>query len=231
MGGEKHQSFTLLLRHRGSPPHGRGKVFRLALLRLIDRITPAWAGKSIVKAFVQAEIKDHPRMGGEKGGSHYVWDGEKGSPPHGRGKDVRAVVGRNARGITPAWAGKRDRGLARAGHLQDHPRMGGEKLPRLRTACRRRGSPPHGRGKVRGVRQIIAGTGITPAWAGKSSSARSWKLDTRDHPRMGGEKMDEAAVSDLEEGSPPHGRGKARSALVFSAMVGITPAWAGKSFD
>ena len=48
--------------------------------------------------------------------------------------------------------------------------MGGEKVPRAVLNSLVRGSPPHGRGKVNQNRGRDIKSGITPAWAGKSSA-------------------------------------------------------------
>ena len=45
---------------------------------------------------------------------------------------------------------------------------------------------------------------------------------------MGGEKSQRALRSTALLGSPPHGRGKAFCYFVVDAVIGITPAWAGK---
>ena len=49
---------------------------------------------------------------------------------------------------------------------------------------------------------------ITPAWAGKSYLIGTGLGDTKDHPRMGGEKQKSGEADSKEIGSPPHGRGK-----------------------
>ena len=46
---------------------------------------------------------------------------------------------------------------------------------------------------------------------------------------MGGEKMASSARTPTPTGSPPHGRGKATLPMTNTALVRITPAWAGKS--
>ena len=66
MGGEKHRREVLRKRYKGSPPRGRGKVENALLLNLLDRITPAWAGKSPEHYEVTYYAEDHPRVGGEK---------------------------------------------------------------------------------------------------------------------------------------------------------------------
>ena len=51
---------------QGSPPLTRGKVGFLLLLMLIQRITPAYAGKSGNLARSHEILQDHPRLRGEK---------------------------------------------------------------------------------------------------------------------------------------------------------------------
>ena len=109
--------------------------------------------------------------------------------------------------------------------------------------------PPHMRGKVACADQTIQPDGITPAWAGKSPSCPTHSAARRDHPRMGGKSMTAPGRSSqtgdhprvggekitdpfdlrLYRGSPPRGRGKALLLLDAGVVVGITPAWAGKS--
>ena len=49
----------------------------------------------------------------------------------------------------------------------DHPRMGGEKTEDEFLAAVAKGSPPHGRGKVKRAFEPVLKMRITPAWAGK----------------------------------------------------------------
>ena len=107
--------------------------------------------------------------------------------------------------------------------------MGGEKT-RVKTKSQERsGSPPRGRGKA-GFRLMQAnGFGITPAWAGKSYLIGTGLGDTKDHPRVGGEKYRFSRTSMCTKGSPPRGRGKGSERLPKRGSLGITPAWAGKS--
>ena len=41
----------------------------------------------------------------------------------------------------------------------------------------------------------IRANGITPAWAGKSSETKTYKIKQKDHPRVGGEKTCEKQSS------------------------------------
>ena len=85
------------------------------------------------------------------------------------------------------------------------------------------------RGKVCNLLDSTFNAGITPAYAGKScrsqsSSGRGW-----DHPRICGEKTSRPREERAGVGSPPHMRGKAQIHLGLLVVLGITPAYAGKS--
>ena len=75
---------------------------------------------------------------------------------------------------------------------------------------------------------LPCGLGITPAWAGKSSTLTKSFPAIQDHPRVGGEKGSRYREQVRALGSPPRGRGKALLAECRHGVVGITPAWAGK---
>ena len=91
------------------------------------------------------------------------------------------------------------------------------------------GSPPRGRGKVFPRARRAAGRGIIPALAGKSPAPLIQSLDSRDHPRVGGEKGLRPQAGSMHRGSPPRGRGKVGNLSRVLCQLGITPAWAGKS--
>ena len=229
MGGEKRHSSTYKKAPRGSPPRGRGKVHAFTLLPTGRGITPAWAGKSILSVQRDCPLGDHPRVGGEKVLNIWIGYRRKGSPPRGRGKDLQADVKRNSGGITPAWAGKRKRSLPVAQRIGDHPRVGGEKPHRPRNPFSNAGSPPRGRGKALPSWKLPTDSGITPAWAGKSLEVFYDSRKGKDHPRVGGEKIQPTRLSSYLLGSPPRGRGKGPNHGAGNRLVRITPAWAGKS--
>ena len=51
---------------KGSPPPVRGKGAESVEYVLDDRITPACAGKSDIRAMIEDVFEDHPRLCGEK---------------------------------------------------------------------------------------------------------------------------------------------------------------------
>ena len=66
-------------------------------------------------------------MGGEKVKRYTDAGMVPGSPPRGRGKDVKDKAGHLPAGITPAWAGKSIQSSGPLHTAGDHPRVGGEK--------------------------------------------------------------------------------------------------------
>ena len=107
--------------------------------------------------------------------------------------------------------------------------MGGEKKRHRFIRFFQLGSPPHGRGKAYSWGKAHHGMRITPAWAGKRQRLECVMQQWRDHPRMGGEKVDKVTFFGVIQGSPPHGRGKVLNKNQPRFCSGITPAWAGKS--
>ena len=85
--GEKLLMNLVPLREQGSPPRMRGKDATRWLSNINSRITPAYAGKSLLISSSALSSRDHPRVCGEKqhepAGQHRCL----GSPPRMRGKD------------------------------------------------------------------------------------------------------------------------------------------------
>ena len=129
--------------------------------------------------------------------------------------------------------------------------MGGEKQSQSAPASAVIGSPPRGRGKAFSVLRRQFRFRITPAWARKRMLRCAARLWRRDHPRVGGEKQKFLAVLGDNQGSPPHGRGKAPKAKrpgrawgdhprmggektheqqLRAAYEGSPPRWRGKAF-
>ena len=145
--GEKPRIFFMSIRSAGSPPRMRGKGQPLYIVVSESGITPACAGKSLVRELLLIVSRDHPRVCGEKFRAYAkIWN-EWGSPPRMRGKaeDTRSA-GRTA-GITPACAGKSCSSTGRAGGRGDHPRVCGEKCGTHGLIAPVSGSPPRVRGK------------------------------------------------------------------------------------
>ena len=106
-----------------------------------------------------------------------------------RGKDMQDAISETSKGITPAYAGKRELDKAINYINEDHPRLCGEKISMLRTWFSRLGSPPPMRGKVFGFEIFSPVIRITPAYAGKSVAGVAVMALGQDHPRLCGEKL------------------------------------------
>ena len=105
--GEKVELLETLDFPVGSPPPMRGKAALLSSKIPRTGITPAYAGKSHRQADCWSDIRDHPRLCGEKCEIGKYGDGILGSPPPMRGKVVLADGYSGLCGTTPAYAGKR----------------------------------------------------------------------------------------------------------------------------
>ena len=151
----------------GSPPRVRGKDNLYGLLIHCPGITPACAGKSLLKVERMFDTQDHPRVCGEKLYYFPRFHYHIGSPPRVRGKVVACGVIIFAVGITPACAGKSCMLVSISYGSGDHPRVCGEKIQRPQINRINAGSPPRVRGKVLGEMSASQFTGITPACAGK----------------------------------------------------------------
>ena len=148
----------------------RGKEDGTTHWTINDGITPACAGKSLIRSRTGGLCRDHPRVCGEKGFRERVGRRCPGSPPRVRGKDSLLMLLSSLSRITPACAGKRSSFPVSRLLSRDHPRVCGEKSTSAIHRSGLTGSPP----RVRGKGNYSAGTerirGITPACAGKSDS-------------------------------------------------------------
>ena len=166
----------------------RGKDFSLFRDNGIDRITPAYAGKSKKKCIHSDLLGDHPRLCGEKPDNEFDEEYFEGSPPPMRGKGGGVSYENFAKRITPAYAGKRLFCVSRSVIVADHPRLCGEKYKYIKVTIHMVGSPPPMRGK----------------------GGRCWFRMTQneDHPRLCGEKSGYVEILEGNLGSPPPMRGK-----------------------
>ena len=113
---------------------------------------------------------------------------------------------------------------------QKYPRVCGEKKRCIMSSVIHRGSPPRMRGKAACRTCLYVASRITPAYAGKSFFWRNGQPGNEDHPRVCGEKTGQRGVCRSTLGSPPRMRGKVLNLLVICVLMGITPAYAGKSY-
>ena len=109
----------------------RGKVWNLLIYSTIPGTTPAYAGKSKLCSAMGSNVRDHPRLCGEKGLQVLGITSNRGSPPPMRGKDKSKGFKEWQTGITPAYAGKSNTVSGKKPLNKDHPRLCGEKSDSL----------------------------------------------------------------------------------------------------
>ena len=146
-----------------------------------------------------------------------------------RGKVQLRNGKQTSRGITPAYAGKRWTVAGTVAARWDHPRVCGEKASLMLASDAELGSPPRMRGKVREIKTGKSRRGITPAYAGKRRRCCAFRWLPWDHPRVCGEKGKYFIYVKRNQGSPPRMRGKGTAKACLRLLIGITPAYAGKS--
>ena len=167
-------------------------------------------------------------MCGEKRQGNMNKEVKVGSPPRMRGKVIGGFGVLVQIGITPACAGKSALCVNGGARSRDHPRMCGEKTAREFITYLIQGSPPRMRGREGQPGRVERGTGITPAYAGKSRPAVIIAGHFRDHPRVCGEERKRKKLTGWQRGSPPRMRGRAVRPVKPAKGPGITPAYAGK---
>ena len=106
----------------------RGKPEDMVAEIVGTRITPAYAGKTILVFNVAALLKDHPRVCGENPNSATTSSSLSGSPPRMRGKRMDSMRYGVSKRITPAYAGKTVVLDLRDFLFWDHPRVCGENV-------------------------------------------------------------------------------------------------------
>ena len=186
-------------------------------------------GKPCPSRTTRAASRDHPRACGENEKKVMNEKALRGSPPRMRGKLFFIPSISSFFGITPAHAGKTHLSKISCRAPWDHPRACGENQRQSRKTSTKRGSPPRMRGKRSTFPYKKTVAGITPAHAGKTTTASDYPVRHRDHPRACGENAAAYHVGNAREGSPPRMRGKLFSPAPNEVTIGITPAHAGKT--
>ena len=117
-------------------------------------------------------------------------DRPQGSPPRVREKLFAMLSAYGASRITPACAGKTSPNCSQSTQVEDHPRVCGKNRRTSCVSCRKRGSPPRVREKLRNIYIFRLVIGITPACAGKTILHSSRPDEQWDHPRVCGKNRD-----------------------------------------
>ena len=140
----------------------------------------------------------------------------------------RRLIARPVR-LTPAYAGKTSPSGHTTGALRAHPRVCGEDNRQSAKQAGARGSPPRMRGRRRRIRVDHIGSGLTPAYAGKTTDSQRNKPARGAHPRVCGEDRQSPIATITDNGSPPRMRGRRPARCGLTARGRLTPAYAGKT--
>ena len=103
--GEYGVPLVIAKNDRGSPPHTRGIPKTTSSVRIVFRITPAYAGNTTDRFRKFYLFWDYPRIRGEYCVWYIILWIYLGSPPHTRGIQVDTSTITARKGITPAYAG------------------------------------------------------------------------------------------------------------------------------
>ena len=154
----------------GSPPRMRERRAVKNLFVCNSGITPAYAGKTRLKARKAKGIWDHPRVCGKDTRLINPFVHDRGSPPRMRERQIFTNSRLIVRGITPAYAGKTLIWRWRSRSAWDHPRVCGKDSKGSLTSRIKPGSPPRMRERPLSANKAAKPVRITPAYAGKTSS-------------------------------------------------------------
>ncbi len=155
---------------------------------------------------------------------------DAGSPPHTREARRSHSYSSHLNRITPAYAGSTAFLYCKRISVWDHPRIRGKHVPWKDKNINSEGSPPHTREALTCPVFQIPCLGITPAYAGSTSSRPLLFHCDWDHPRIRGKHMIHYIFCLPLIGSPPHTREALREMDQEECMLRITPAYAGSTF-
>ena len=135
-------------------------------------IIPAYAGNTSCVKSPPTSSGDHPRVCGEHVNASRFHQWPTGSSPRMRGTQADLLTAKRKRGIIPAYAGNTAVKQTPLGGGRDHPRVCGEHLTENEAHRMGEGSSPRMRGTPRCAMVRARPTGIIPAYAGNTCTAR-----------------------------------------------------------
>ena len=151
----------------GSPPRMREECSRSGMPNMLQRITPAHAGRIHPKWMASALKSDHPRACGKNITARGCRNTSRGSPPRMREEFHNIAVRFSRSRITPAHAGRMRNEIASWRWTRDHPRACGKNINRRQMFSVDEGSPPRMREECMGEHDFQSEVRITPAHAGR----------------------------------------------------------------
>ena len=174
----------------------------------LNRLIPAYAGKTIDIDTRDFRAPAHPRVCGENQGDTAGGVRVTGSSPRMRGKPAIPVDLCVILWLIPAYAGKTRIWRSAAWKTTAHPRVCGENLAKYTPGRRSAGSSPRMRGKLIHATSARRNPGLIPAYAGKTAWQPRLQAQRPAHPRVCGENRRTLYIRHTATGSSPRMRGK-----------------------
>ena len=208
----------------------RGKLERLLVSVVDQRIIPARAGQTAAAPGHCPVAADHPRACGANGCPLLSLPTVHGSSPRVRGKPDAGHPDRWRFRIIPARAGQTAYNSRPLSFWADHPRACGanQRPPDLTGGVT--GSSPRVRGKLDDGLIAHLGGRIIPARAGQTYGYRDAIRQYPDHPRACGANAPQLLVDTVQAGSSPRVRGKLFFTIGSLSACRIIPARAGQTY-
>ena len=226
-GGDDDEAALLAKITGGTPPRWRGRPGGFPSRCAPGGNTPALAGTTTSPRCALRGSGEHPRAGGDDMLSLTTSRPSFGTPPRWRGRlgwrCERCGKWRN----TPALAGTTSACGPRRPSRSEHPRAGGDDIPRRGRQAVPLGTPPRWRGRPRAIVAASAGVRNTPALAGTTPAWRLAVVGWREHPRAGGDDPAGIGSGRGRQGTPPRWRGRPATVRAYDSATGNTPALAG----
>ena len=215
----------------GSSPLTRGKRGFRCIARIVDRLIPAHAGKTLDSPRQWRRTGAHPHSRGE----NLAWSSmactARGSSPLTRGKLLEAQGEGHRLGLIPAHAGKTATGPIVPQAIWAHPRSRGENERSSSMVVSLPGSSPLPRGKPMHQRASVADPGLILAHAGKTYRSQCIHVVMRAHPRSCEENAHIVDVGSALGGSSPLTRGKQAASRGCCVAARLIPTHAGKTLS
>ena len=186
-GGEDERLSSGRMCTAETPPPRRGRLTARMSSMWSVRNTPAEAGKTVFEVLIRHGRRKHPRRGGEDGAFWLPYCRSLETPPPRRGRLPETCLAWGRGRNTPAEAGKTRGNTIPHQRIRKHPRRGGEdRSPRSEDISYTETPPPR-RGRRAPWAWAGSISGNTPAEAGKTEGIPSLTVESRKHPRRGGE--------------------------------------------
>ena len=190
-------------------------------------LIPARAGTTRIAGRYRPAGRAHPRSRGDhEGGLKWLRTGA-GSSPLARGpRRCRRHLHATA-GLIPARAGTTILSPRASAEIGAHPRSRGDHARRVLVRLLVQGSSPLARGPLFARGRSGRRSGLIPARAGTTFSARFSSFASRAHPRSRGDHGRAGKTPDTPPGSSPLARGPPANKRLVIAPDGLIPARAG----